>query len=309
MRKRLLPLLLGVSFLLTACTTSIPVESDLTNVPDPGVRDAPPAPVGDSQSGREVSIELFVPDPNTLKLTVRVETAYIHSGQSKQEAVVEALLRAINESSFHNHLRQPLRLAQVSNAVETSGELVTVNLHTSARLLREEALFALRVALTNTLTALPDIHYVNVLIDGKDIGLDFEGTLPTGVLSSYPSGDVTTLWGQMNVQRDAGWNTELQKTATLYYVSEDGKSLISLVRNITFPERDMAEYAKCLLEEMTIVASMEGLRIVVPPSEYYERDPIYERPGGSANGYIHIYLHSAIDDQLATRGSTRAMLA
>ncbi|MCL1796188.1 MAG: GerMN domain-containing protein, partial [Clostridia bacterium] len=32
-------------------------------------------------------------------------------------------------------------------------------------------------------------------------------------------------------------------------------------------------------------------------------------PGSSASGYIHIYLHVAIDDQLALRGSTRAMLA
>lgn len=307
MRRKILPLLLCAVFLLTGCMANLPQERELISK-DLNVREGPPAPLGDSQSGREATVELFVPDPNTLKLTVRVETVEIQSDKSRPEATIEALLRAINESPFYSYSgAQPLRLAQVSNAVETSGELVTVNLHTSAQLLREDALFALRVAITNTMTALPGINYVNVLIDGRDIGLNFEGTLPTGVLSSYPSGDVTTLWGQMNMQRNADRDTELQKMAALYYISEDGNSLLSQIRSVTFPERDMSEFAKLLLEEMTVPAR-EGLRIVVPPSEFFERDPVYDRPEGSSIGRIYIYLHEAIDDQLSTRGSTRAML-
>lgn len=306
-KKGTLALLLCLLLLLTGCVDNLPKEYVATDEKLPEVQEGPEAPVGDSQSTREMDVGLFVPDPNTLKLTVQVTTIALESGQSRAEAAVEALLRAINENDYLSG-PQPIRLASVSNAVETSGELVTVNLQTAARLLQEEALFALRVAITNTLTALPDIRYVNVLIDGRDIGLNFESTLPTGVLASYPTGDVSTLWGQIDMQRNASPDTELQKSAALYYISEDGKSLLSQVRNVTFPERDMAQYAKLLLDEMTVVASMDGLRIVVPPTDYFERDPLYIRPEGASLGYIYLYLHEAIDDFLQTRASTRAMM-
>lgn len=306
--KRIAPLL-ALCMLLTGCMASMPEERLPSGQSLPTFPPGPPAPVGDSQMERNSTVGLFVPDPNTLKLTLRpYQNIVLEPGQSRPEAAVEALLRVINEENLFYRGTQPLRLAQVSNAVETSGELATVNLHTSAQMLRDEALFALRVAITNTLTALPEINYVNVLIDGRDIGLDFEGTLPTGVLSNYPSGDVNTLWGQMDMQREAV-GEELQKTAALYYVSADGTSLLSEVRNITFPERDMARYAKNLLEEMTVLANDNALRIVVPPVDlFFERDPIYARPEGYPVGYIHLYMHEEIDNQLLSLGSTRAML-
>lgn len=71
--------------------------------------------------------------------------------------------------------------------MEVTRDLVTVNLGTSARALGSEALFALRMAITNTLTTLTDINYVNILINGRDPGLDVRMLLPTGVLSRYPA--------------------------------------------------------------------------------------------------------------------------
>ena len=64
--------------------------------------------------------------------------------------MVDALLAEINASDFRPG--QSVSLAPVSNAVEVTRDLVTVNLGTSARALGSEALFALRMAITNTLT-------------------------------------------------------------------------------------------------------------------------------------------------------------
>lgn len=305
MRKRILALGAGLLLFLTGCAANMPSEKAGTGERLPEVREGPAAPTGDSQAERESSVVIYLPDIDASRLTAQAETIVIQPGQTKQEATVEALLAFVNGSDFYTG-SQPLRLALVSSAVESTGELVTVNLHNSAHALGPEQFFALKVAITNTLTELPGINYVNVLINGRDSGLDLAGTVPTGVLTRYPSGDISTFWGQMQGQIGAE-SSELQRVAALYFVSEDGESLLAELRNVTFSIRDPAAYAKALLDEMTITTQARAHRVVTPTTEWFERDPVYVAVE-NAPGVVELYFTRYVDDYLQLYGATRAML-
>lgn len=302
MKKRCLAIALCFLLLpaLTGCVSDLLVEKESTGDTLPDVRPGPSAPVGDSQSDRRVSAVLYLPDAELTRLTAQDRTVSVEAGDSLEKAVVDALLAEINASDFRPG--QSVSLAPVSNAVEVTRDLVTVNLGTSARALGSEALFALRMAITNTLTTLTDINYVNILINGRDPGLDVRMLLPTGVLSRYPSTDISAQLTQVSVQRSAT-DGELQKTVALYFPSEDGEMLLGEVRDVTFSSRDLALYAQVLLEELQIGPLQSGMRAIVPPQDYFERSPSLTVVNGT-DRYMEIYLREETDDYLLLNGGT-----
>lgn len=306
MRRGLLLGLVCLLLLLTGCVSTMLKERENLDTVLPDIRPGPSAPIGDSQKDWYSTVVLYLPDADASRLQAVSRTITVHSGQTKQEACVEALFDAINASDFWPG-GQPLALAQVSNAVESTGELVTVNLHPSARRLSDKAFFALRVAITNTLTEIKEADYVNVLVSGRDTGLDVAETLPTGVMARYPSGDISAYWGQIEMQRAAD-NTELQKAAALYFISEDGTALLGEVRNISFEKRDAAVYAKRLLDELAKTTTIESARVLVPISDWFEKDPVSIRKPETSSNYIELYFLSYIDDHLLPLGATRAMM-
>lgn len=305
-KRRLLCLMLAsLMFFLSGCISSLPKEKEATDQRLPEIRSGPEAPLSDSQTSWTTSAVLYVPDAEATRLNTVVQTVVVESGQTKQQAFVEALLRVINASEFQTGT-QELRLSTISNAVETSGELVTVNLHTSMRALSAQKQFALRMAIINTLTELPETRYVNILVNGMDIGLDVGETIPTGVMSRYTSSDIATYWNQLQTER-MSITGDLQKAVALYFVSNDGKHLLAEVRGKTFTQRDPAGYAKALLEELARGAmSMDGTRTLVPEQDYFERDPVLVNLEGDS--YIELYFRSEIRSDLALKNSTDAMM-
>lgn len=306
MRKIWICLLLCAVLLLGGCVSSMPVEYDGPAEPLPQVREGPQAPVGDSQSGRTFSAVLYVPNADGSQLSAQVREISVAPGESEPEVIIRELLDVISQSSFSGG--QQLRLASLSFPVEITGELATVDLNTSARVLGIEALFALRMAITNTLTELSDIKYVNTLINGWDTGLDVAMTLPVGVMARYPSGDVAAFWSQVEAQRLAEQG-ELQKTAALYFACDGGEMMLAEARNITFESRSLNEYAQKLLEELSAGATqLSGVQALVPPADYFERDAeVVENPDTSER-IAELYLREEVDDFLLLRDSTRAQM-
>lgn len=305
MRKTLICLLLCLTLLLGGCVSSMPVENEGPALPLPSVRPGPEAPIGDTQSDRSVSAVLYLPTADSAQLSAQVREITVPSGESEHEAIIRELLAAISDSSFSGG--QQLKLASMSFPVEMTGELATVNLSTSARVLGVEALYALRMAITNTLTELPGVNYVNTLINGWDTGLDVAMTLPVGVMARYPSGDVNAFWSQVQTQR-AAEQGELQKAAALYFASADGGAMLAEVRNITFESRNLNEYAQKLMEELANGAmQLTGTRTIVPPVDYFERDAEVIDTETSERVAV-IYLREEVDDYLLLRDSTRAQM-
>lgn len=306
-KKRMLcALLCALALGLSGCVgNSQPQERETNGETLPEVRSGPEAPIGDSQTPRSFDAVLYVPSSDGTRLIAEVRQVTVESWQTKQDAIAEALMNRINESDFNASGRE-LQLAKVSNRVETTGSLATVSLNSTIRALSDEAQFALRMALVNTLTELPETSYVNILTYGRDYGLDAEGIIPTGVMSRQPDTDISTYWSQIQAQRTSAAG-ELQKTASLYFVSEDGKSLLGEVRNVTLSERSSAAYARVLLDELAKGAiSIDGARTLVPPLEYFERDPVMQTT--EDGNYIALYFLPAVNDFLALRAGTTAMM-
>ncbi|MDR0928790.1 MAG: GerMN domain-containing protein [Oscillospiraceae bacterium] len=299
--------LLALLYLLTGCRASL--SGQVTGEAGqtlPPVAAGPMAPTGDSQSARERSVVLYLPDTAAARLATQVQQVVIDSGETVYEACVAALLAALNNTDFYTG-PEPLALERVSNPVETCGNLATVYLGRSVRRLDSEAMAALRLAIANTLTEFPEILYVNILVDGRDSGLDLLGrTLPTGVLTRYPSGDITTFWGQIQAQR-AAEDTELTKSAALYFATDTGALMLGEVRDITFAARDEAVFARALLDELAHgAASLTGARALVPGWDYFERDPALYVPEGASERYIRLDLRREITDYLRLRGASLA---
>ena len=304
--------------LLTGCVGNLPTEKQHSKQTLPPAQPVPAAPIGDSQSARATEVVLYIPDADASRLSTVSKTILVLSGQTKQEACVAALLDAINDSPFSTG-PSPLQLALVSNPVETSGDLATVNLSRAAHALSRRQMFALRVAITNTLAELAGIQYVQVLVDGRDTGLNLTGTLPTGALARYPSGSISSYWGQIETEQ-ASVDLELQKFVPLYFITQDGTAMLAEVRKVTFPEmymdagdevpyseRDAAEYARVLLEELAKGAlQLPGMRRAVPSpiAAYLDRDPLYL----PAENVLEIHFRQEIDDYLMVIGATRGML-
>ena len=288
---------------LTGCVRTVPHERVSDGSTMPPIHEVPDAPTGDSQEDYEYNAVLYIPAADALSLDTVSAWVTVTSGETLQEALVRELLAHINGSMFWNS-NQSLGLAASAYPVEVMGDFVTVNLNTAARTLSMSGLFALRMAIVNTLTELPEVRYVCVLVNGRDAGLDIAITLPTGVLSRYPSGDIASFWRQIENQQNS--DVQLQKMAALYFPSKDGQFLIGEVRNLTIASRTAGGYAKVLLEELAKgPIRLDCARTVVPPESFLQSDPLLLVPAGSSSKYIELYFEPGIDDFLKECGSSR----
>lgn len=291
--------------LLGGCMASIPEEKASTGQTLPPVRSGPEVRVGDSQSARQFSATLYIPSPDASRLNTRVQRIEVVPGQTQHEALVTTLLRRIDESDFHAGTDQ-IRLASVSNAVETAGDLVTVNLYRSVRTITDlQKQYALRMAIVNTLTELPDVQYVNVLVDGRETGMDVAETIPSGLLTRLTGNDVALYWSQQEAARQEGG--EIRRPVALYFVSEDGQYLLGEARNMTFAGSGSGELAKALLGELAKGATrISGARTLVPGFDWFERDPVaVETEDGL---FVELYFLRQLNDFLTLKGSTQAMM-
>lgn len=306
-RGRWLCLLLVLQLaLLSGCVQSIPGEKQPTAQTLPPVRSGHEAPIGDGQTEQEYSAVMHFPDDKGERMQTDVRRVVIEPNKTKHEAVVEALLKEISGNKGFNTSGQELRLATISNAVETTRDLVTVNMYTSMRFLPIEKQYALRLAIVNTLTEIPGTNYVNILVHGRDVGLDMAETVPSGIMDRRPSSDIAAQWRQVEAQRTSS-ESELVKQVALYFVTDDGQHMLGEVRNITFTEREPAHFALRILEEMQKGATyIAAARNLVPTQDWFERDPVAVTLEDGE--YIALYFREEIDGYLSIRGSTRGML-
>ncbi|HML48085.1 MAG TPA: GerMN domain-containing protein, partial [Clostridia bacterium] len=213
---------------------------------------------------------------------------------------------------FGNLNGQALQLQQTPYAVEVSDNMVTVNLGVTTRLLTNREQFLLRLAITNTLTELPEIQYADVLVNGRDEGVDLAATIPCGVLARYPSiGDIDTYWRQIEGQiNQSGSTSKLSKTVALYFPSADGKHLLAEVRNVVFPGYQQEIFVDSILSELAKGSAQLNTRQIMPPLNYLpEYDPPrILSPSGSAYRLIALTFYDGLDDYLAVMGGSRGML-
>ena len=186
--------------------------------------------------------------------------------------------------------------------LEVSCGVATVDLPARVRTLSQEMLYAVRMAIANTLTEFSEISYVNVLIGGREEGLDLGATLPVGTITRVDDLDVGARYSRLYEQRLSTSGVTL--LTTLYFPAAQGGLLLPEVRSIAYAQVSPIEYLYTLLEELGKGAGLTLCAQDVPaPMDYIEEMPEIIR---TEDGYMAIELRmsDALETALDASGLT-----
>lgn len=300
-RTVLVPFLIFAAILLGGCAG--PVEErameDLSDLP---VHVPAEAPVRDGAQEKRMLATLYFLSTDGAALCPETREITAKGGESRAQAALEALLAGTTEPDA---IWPELGEAKAERMLEVSSGVATVNLPAHARTLDPQTLYAVRMAITNTLTEFPEISYVNVLIGGREEGLDLGATLPVGTMTREENLDVRAKYNRRYEQRLSTQGVSL--LTTLYFPSRDGGLLLPQVRSISYAQVSPIEYLYTLLGEMGKGANGTLYAREIPaPLDYIEEMPEIVR---TEDGYlaIEIRLSSALDDALYASGLTRGI--
>ena len=186
--------------------------------------------------------------------------------------------------------------------LEVSCGVATVDLPARVRTLSQEMLYAVRMAIANTLTEFAEISYVNVLIGGREEGLDLGATLPVGTITRVDDLDVGARYSRLHEQRLSPGGVTL--LTTLYFPAAQGGLLLPEVRSIAYAQVSPIEYLYTLLEELGKGAGLTLCAQDVPaPMDYIEEMPEIVR---TEDGYLAVELRmsDALETALDAAGLT-----
>lgn len=283
-RLFLLALCLSACLLLCGCSAQIS-ERPLENLADDAITVQTAAPKQDGADARRELVTLYFLDESGTMLRPVVRGIEISGGMSRAEAAVHALLRGPlgNEEGA---MWPDIGTARNGRFVETAAGIATVNLPARARTLPQEMLYAVRMAIASTLTEFAEISYVNVLVGGREEGLDLGATLPVGTFSRMEELDAGARYSRLQEQRQSDSGVTL--LTTLYFPSKDGTMIVPQVRSMAYSQVSPIEYLYTLLAEMGKGAGQALCMQDVPaPMDYIVEMPEIVR---TEDGYMAIEL-------------------
>ena len=194
-----------------------------------------------------------------------------------------------------------------ANPVEVSGDVATVNLSASALQLDRKTLCLVSHAITNTLTEMESIQYVNTLVADKSLALDLAGTLPQGALTRTMGEDIGALYEQQLSRRvlsgeDAA-SKRLTATATLYFPLSAINGIMAEAHNVTFDSMDPVDMAVTLMQEISGGAAVVKDSPAMPLlTEYLLEPPIISQPADIGGNLITLDFSYMFDDMLQACG-------
>lgn len=300
-RAALALMLLVSALLLGGCAGQIEERAmlDLSGVP---VQTPAEAPMEDGAQDKHMLATLYYLSRDGATLTPVTREITARGGESRAQAALEALLAGTKEEDV---LWPDLGGGTPERLLEVSSGVATVNLPAHARTLDPQMLYAVRMAIANTLTEFSEISYVNVLIGGREEGLDLGATLPVGTMTREENLDVRAQYSRRYEQRLSTQGVSL--LTTLYFPSRDCGLLLPQVRSVSYAQVSPIEYLYTLLGELGKGASGALYADEIPaPLDYIEEMPEIVR---TEDGYlaIEIRMSSALDDALYASGLTRGI--
>ena len=292
--------LAALAFSLGGCVNQISERemADLSASPIEAVVDAP---YEDSMAAKEEWVTLYFLDEDGSALLPMIRKITAEGGVSCAQAALEALLQGPVQGE-RGASWPDLGASRSDRLLEVSAGVATVDLPAHARTLPQETLYAIRMAIANTLTEFSDISYVNVLVGGREEGLDLGATLPVGTFTRVDELDAASRYSRLLKQRLSGEGVKL--LTTLYFPTADGRMVLPEVRNVAYAQVSPIEYLYTLLGELGKGASLElCAREVPPPLEYIKEMPEIVR---TEDGYLAIELcfDQELEEELAHSGMT-----
>jgi len=298
---------------LSSCSGSIPVQPKTAETTLPPVVSKYTPPIGDAALEYTGEVTLFLPRLDSLRLASITQTIPLSAAKPQAENVVRALLAHEGNnsvSSVGGHIKLALYGA---NPVEISRDVVTVNLAASALQLERKAFFLACQAITNTLTSLPGIHYVNILVMDRAIGLDIAGTLPMGGLSRSVGEDVGALYEQLLSQRvktgEDPTARGLTSLVTLYFPLALLDGIMPEARSISFDSQSPSDMVIHLLKELATGPQQIGRSPALPglSEQLVARPELMDAPDGGGKLIVLRYAQN-FDEMIAGLELNRATL-
>lgn len=293
-------LLLGAAAALGGCSMQIEERAAL-DVSQIAIEPGAQPPQQDAYAQEEHRVTLYFLDAQGTTLVPTTRSIAVEKGMSTAEAALRALLGGPREGERGVYWPQKTESAG-ERLFEHSGSVATVDLPARMRELPQEQIYAVRQAVTNTLTEFSDIAYVNVLIGGREEGFDLGASMPVGTLSRISDHDVGAQYARLDELRQQG--DSVSRAATLYFPTEDGM-LLAEVRSLALEKTEPIECLYALLEEFGKGASSKLACAEVPaPLQYIMEMPDIVRTADGAYRAIELQLDDALLDALKEQGLT-----
>ena len=303
---RLFAALLAALWLLGGCADG-PQERALVDLSQDEIDAGAAAPTQDGWEERDALATLYFLDAAGERLIPVTREVQVSGGQTLAQAALAALLAGPQEGEDASW--PELGNVQAEAWTEFSGEVATVNLPGRARALTPQMLYAVRLAIAGTLTEFPGVSYVNVLVGGREEGLDLGATLPTGTLSRVQDMDVSAQYRRLiELGQDGGFT----RLTTLFFPTKDGEHVLASVRSVAYASTSSIDGMYTLLTELGKPDSWakDGMPA---PMDYIVEMPEIVRTEESASRAIELRFSAALGEALKAAGLSRdiylAMLA
>lgn len=229
-KKRGLALLLMLTLaLLCGCEGTVserPMEDISALTIEPGAD----APTADTFADQTQTVTLYLLSPNGERLVPVSTEVTMRAGESLAQAALTALLAGAKLE--RTDASWPMSGEGRAPTLSVSAGIATVNLPAKYRALEPQTLFAVRQAVADTLGSLSGVTSVNVLVGGREEGLDLGATTPVGTLTRVDDLDVQGRYKRLDEQRLSG--AGYTRLTTLFFPSADGMLLLPAVRTLSY---------------------------------------------------------------------------
>lgn len=292
--------LTALCLLLCGCVSQVN-EREPADLSAAEIKADVPAPAQDGEQDYEMRCTLYFLSEDGGRLIPVTRSVTVEGGKSRAQAALDALL-AGPEAGEDGAAWPDLGTVRGERLLEVSCGVATVDLPARVRTLSQEMLYAVRMAIANTLTEFAEISYVNVLIGGREEGLDLGATLPVGTITRVDDLDVGARYSRLHEQRLSPGGVTL--LTTLYFPAAQGGLLLPEVRSIAYAQVSPIEYLYTLLEELGKGAGLTLCAQDVPaPMDYIEEMPEIVR---TEDGYLAVELRmsDALETALDAAGLT-----
>ena len=290
--------LMSLCLLLGGCVSQVS-EREMADLSGVEIKADVPAPAQDGEQSYDMRCTLYFLSEDGGRLIPVSRSVTVEGGTSRAQAALDALLTG--PAAGEDGVTWPeLGAARGERLLEVSCGVATVDLPARVRTLSQEMLYAVRMAIANTLTEFSEISYVNVLIGGREEGLDLGATLPVGTMTRVDDLDAGARYSRLHEQRLSPGGVTL--LTTLYFPAAQGGLLLPEVRSIAYAQISPIEYLYTLLDELGKGAGLALCAQDVPaPMDYIEEMPEIVR---TEDGYaaIELRLSDALEPALDAAG-------
>lgn len=309
-KKRGLALLLALTLPLLCGCEGMVSERPMEDLSGWTIETGADVPTQDAFAAETQMATLYLLSADGDRLVPVPTEVTMRDGESLTQAALTALLDGAKLG--RTDATWPMNGEGKAPTLSVSNGIATVNLPARYRALEPKTLFAVRQAVANTLGSLSGIAYVNVLIGGREEGLDLGATTPVGTLTRIDDLDVQGRYNRLDDQRLSG--AGYTRLTTLFFPSADGKMLLPVVRTLAYDAGAAAiDCLYTVLEALGSVSADELIEQHVPePMGYISEMPEIVRMPETGEQAIEIRfsgeLTQALEEQKLTLGVYLGML-